>query len=234
MTCYAFANCALFSIPIERDSMYKGKSVSNMRTEGILRLLKGQSFALHPDDREILFATPQWQKLKKQHEETEPNLVLEDFYHYELIAPTADDVFLWTPFADCLCTYTAARCEDGSPYPSMFWPISDVFKHMQRIPFEQVTETWHQLIYKLSHMKRKGIVLYPPDLLLELEPDTPHRENLLRHVRLYNKDAASLFGVHGWKVFTPDAEVDTRNPHWSHYSWQSRNKMWKEIESELF
>lgn len=230
---YCFANSALYGAPFEK-SMYMGTSISNMRTEGVLRLLKGESFALHPDDRAMLFATPQWQKIKKQHEQSRPGAPLEHFYRYEAIAPTADDVFLWTPFADCLCTYTTARCEDGSPYPSMFWPISDVFKHKQRIPFEQVTETWHALIYRLSHIKKKGIVLYPPDLMLEMEPDTPYRENLLRHVRLYNKDAASLFAAHGWKVFTPEAEVNPKFPHWSHYSWQSRNKMWKEIEREFY
>lgn len=234
MTCYAFANCALFGIPIEGPTMYTGMSVSNMRTDGILRLLKGESFALHPDDRTTLFASAKWQKFEQEQRQYRPNLDVQKCYQFEAISPESDDVFLWTPFADCLCSYTEARCEDGSPYPSMYWPISNVFKHRERVPFERVFETWHDLIHHLSHMKKKGIVLYPPDLMLQTEPDTPHRENILRHVRLYNKDASSLFSAHGWKVFTPDAEIDTRNPHWSHYSWQARQKLWKEIERELF
>lgn len=228
MTYYTFANCVLYDAPFQKD-MYTKMSVSNMRTEGILRLLAGESFALHPDDRAHLLSSPAWAEFYKKQSVYRPDIPLEDYHRFDAIDPQADDVFLWSPFADALCSYTTARCADGSVYPSLYWPISDVFEHGERIPFERVTASWQALMDRLSHIKKKAVVLYPPDFLCALEGDTKHHRELTAHIQRYNETATSVFRAQGWQVFTPLLEGNPHLIHWSHYSDASRAQLWKQI-----
>ncbi len=219
---YAFANCVLFGAPFSGAGMYKGVSVSNMRTDGILRLLSRESFELHPEDKETLFASDVCKKSRKEFEKEYPSVSFERNFTYERIDPTAQDVFLWTPFPDCFCTYTTARCSDGSPYPSMFWPISNVFEHQERVSFDIVKESWKKLIGRLSHVKRKGIVLYPPDHM----PNELHKN----HAFMKNNEAVQLFSANGWHVFSPLPVLQAGDDEWSHYNKESRQKLWEEIQ----
>lgn len=220
---YAFANCVLFGAPFSGSKMYKGTSVSNMRTDGILRLLSGESFELHPEDKQTLFASDICRESRKKFEEEYPTASFEKNFTYQHIDPTADDVFLWTPFSDCFCSHTKARCSDGSVYPSMHWPISDVFEHLERVLFEQVIELWKQLIDRLSHVRKKGIVLYPPDHM--------KYESHRSHAFMRNEDACQLFLAHGWHVFSPLPVLQAGDDEWSHYNKESRQKLWEEIQS---
>ncbi len=149
---YLFANCALYNIPLKKEEIYAGRPLKNFRTEGILRLLNGESLTLHADDKEILFASPKWEKLRLAQLKGWPHFHLKGCYEFRSMTPTADDIFLWTPFGDCLCSYTEARCEDGSPFPSMEGCVSEVFPHLPRIEFERVLQSWENLIQRLSHV----------------------------------------------------------------------------------
>lgn len=218
---YAFANCVLYGAPFQGVGMYKGMSVGNMRTDGILRLLGRESIELHPEDKETLFASDVCKKSRKEFEKEYPSASFEKNFTYECIDPTANDIFLWTPFPDCFCSYTTARCSNGSVYPSMFWPISDVFTHLERTPFPAVKASWELLIDRLSHVQKKGIVLYPPDHM--------QNENLKSHALIKNDEAVALFAKNGWRVFSPEPVLQMGDIEWSHYSSASRAGLRDEI-----
>ena len=202
-------------------------SVNNMRTEGILRLLSGGSFALSARDRDTLHASPQWAQHLASHPHLDPA-----FRGYHAFAPLrveCEDTFLWSPFSDALCSFTTATDESGMPFPFLSWPMNVVFQSVGRVPLASAEAHWHALAAALAHVKRKGVVLYPPDLIPRHETDAAHARDLMAHINRYNDRAASIMRGHGWKVFIPAPQPDSRNTYWAHFSTVSRQRLWEEI-----
>ncbi|HVW67245.1 MAG TPA: hypothetical protein VHA78_06000 [Candidatus Peribacteraceae bacterium] len=233
MACYAFTNCALAGAPFIDTRVGDERSVCNMRTDGIVRLLAGGGFELHREDQETLFATENWASFRTNRS-TFPRWSQDTFHRFQPIAVLRDDVFLWSPFADCLCSFTTARCADGTMYPYVLWPIGEVFPHAARVPFTTVQALWREMDRLTAHVERRGIVLYPPDRLIDLFGDSAHTRDLVAHITFYNERAVGLLQSRGWSVFTPDAEIDEHDRNWGHYSKSSKLKLWTEIEHAFF
>ncbi len=229
MAFYSFANCLLYHPPFTRRPAERRRSVMNMRTEGIVRLLSGEGFQLCAEHKERLYGSAPWAAyVERLGIQRHPRLREFDvFYPLRL---EWDDLFFWSPFADCLSSLTEARCSDQTPYPYLDEPIHQVFAHEQRTTLEQCESPWHAMIEKLTHVHRKGLVLYPADHLGPPEVEAQHAAELRAHIDSYNNRARTIFGRAGWSVFMPSALRHRIDPYWAHYDPAALRELWKDIK----
>lgn len=206
------------------------ESVSNMRTDGILRLLSGESFSMCDEDMQILTASPQWATLAENHHH---DPLLQGYCTFAPITVNADDIFLWSPFADCLVGFTKARCGDHTMFPCAKWPINEVFEHLPRTPFVTVEALWHRMAHMLNHVQKKAVILYPPDVLASQSIGDQAALDTVEHILFYNRKADSVFSKYGWKVFSPEPRLNEDDPYWAHYADDAKIALWNMIEWEL-
>ncbi|HVW67253.1 MAG TPA: hypothetical protein VHA78_06040 [Candidatus Peribacteraceae bacterium] len=225
---YSFANCVMGGAPFLDMFQPVERSIVNMKTEGILRLLDGETIIMHDDDRQRLYASRAWAEYSgKYFPHVPPDSPLFSMFHP--FSPQADDVFLWSPFADCVVSFTSARCTDGTLFPCIREPMGAVFEHHIRMPFVATQALWHALAHKLAHVRKKAVILYPPDTMHETIRDPDRRAYHVDRVRFSNEQAASLFSSYGWRIFSPEAQLEQGQSDWSHYSDQSRRMLWNDI-----
>lgn len=217
MANYSFANCLLYKAPYLTHIGTLSVSVLNMRTEGILRLLSGEAIRMHPEDKAALMRSAVWTDFVKRYNAAhDPRLPVFDVFEPLSVKP--DDGFLWSPFSDTLCSFTVARCTDGLPYPCLMDPVNIFFRHTTRTDLAHCETQWLRLADRLSHVRRKAVILYPPDTIAP-PAFTPEKAAELRaHVNAYNARAVELLAPLGWTVIAPSRVSCPDGAYWAHYS----------------
>lgn len=223
MACYSFANCAMAGAQYVTPITDVPIPFVNMRTEGILTLLSGQELALHPEDKATLFSSGAWQDFVRETLGADTYENFERFGTFTPLTVRQQDTFLWTPFVDCNCSLSQARCTNGQPYPYVPHPMKDVFPSATRTNLATVEHNWQQMINALSHVQHKGVVLYPTD------NTQPTQAELARRNNNYNARAKEIFSAQGWHIFTINPEPKPNDSYWGHFSSRALSALHQEI-----
>jgi hypothetical protein len=208
---YSFCGCILDGMEGLAKFQPGGEHTTRgMNTEGILRLLAGETIRLYPEDvakvRKQYPALPKWTG------------------QWNSINPTQIKAILWTPVTDATFLYPAARCDDRTVYP-----IHDGFLNgilgsgRSTISFRTMFAVWEAMDRATSHIPLRAIVQYPTDHLGKSD----WKE------RIDRAQFAAEATLPDWEVFAPEPDLTGMDGYWAHFSIASRQKLWAAIQERL-
>lgn len=215
MRVWLLANCAarLVSGDVRCVTDYF-RSTLNLQTDGVLRLLDGDTITLCDADFEKLKAAL-------------PNTTRESIT-LRPIDIRKDDAFVWSPFADICSGRLLARDQNLQLYPYSPPFLKEVFGSFPVMPVNQIESLWCCLVSRLQLIEKKICVIYTTDLM------SPVRHASFKpRVEYLNALAEKMFGEAGWKIIRMKPEASDTSDYWAHYSYGSMKQAADEINSWL-
>ena len=210
-TVYSFAGCVMEGAPfLSPFAPGTETSTRGMSTEGVLRLLSGESLAIEECQLAQLRA--------KNHR------LPDEYGRYNPVHADRLDTILWTPVSDAVYLIPLARCPDKTVYP-----IHDAYLNETlgstgaSLSYETMSALWARLYETTAGIDRRGVVFYPTDHLI----DGPWK----RRIDTIQRQAHIAFSA--WKPFTVEPDLAEPGGYWAHYSEAARQKLWGEVAEWL-
>jgi hypothetical protein len=207
---YSFAGCILDGAPFVDPLPPAGNNAFGMSSEGILRLMAGNTLSIDP---------PQLAQLRA----ADPALS-EASGRYDPINPATIKALLWTPVNDAIYLFPNARCPDKTSYPIYNGAVDTILgttgASMSRA---MIFALWDRLLQATASIPFKAILSYP----------TTHLASSAWKERLDKLDELACLNFDSWHEFTIRAEPEAGVTYWAHYSETARRELWDSIGKKL-
>jgi hypothetical protein len=216
----AFANCVAMDFPWLERGTTGARSVGGVHTEGIIRLLSGDTIQLRK---------PFMDKIKKYEQETlKQKDQNPEVYDFKPLHPEDIDVFIWSPHSDAVTNRSMGVCTDGTAYPAVHRAAGKAIPLGGLQSIHILRALWMHMDELLQPCCKKILITYPPDHMNKRQARV-FKDRVLE----INMACRDLMYNMGWEVFEPDPEIDP-GANWCHYSKASRLKLQKQIENYIF
>ena len=210
---FSFAGCIMEGAPFLTPFQPGGQtSTRGMSTEGVLRLLAGETLSL--DEQQAA-------KVREQHPDWDGT--------YHGITGKIDAI-LWTPVSDAIFLTPMARCPDKTTYPFYDGTIDTILGSTgASLSVETIRALWSRLYSQTippvsgNQFRFRAVVYYPTDHLASSAWKT--RIDTLQQL------AKERFSA--WHHYTIEPELAEPGGFWAHYAQEAKKRLWKRIEQDM-
>ena len=204
---FSFAGCIMEGAPFLTPFQPGGQtSTRGMSTEGVLRLLAGETLSL--DEQQAA-------KVREQHPDWDGT------YHG---LPEQIDAILWTSVSDAIFLTPMARCPDKTTYPFYDGTVDAVLGTTGASLSDTMLESmWDLLRERTDSIPFRGVVHYP----------TEHLQSSAWKERIDSIQYAARLRLKNWRHFTPEPELAEPGGFWAHYSESAKQRLWAQIEEAM-
>lgn len=203
MMIYSFAGCVMEGARFLQPFLPGSEtSTRGMSTEGVLRLLNGETLSIDEDQLQQIL-------------NNNPNSPKGTYFGITKITG-----IIWTPVSDAIYLTPLARCQDKTTYPFHDGALNSILGTTgASLSFAAIKALWAQLYKETTKISRRAVVYYPTDHL----HSGAWKERIERLQRL----ARDLFN--DWQYYTVRPELAEPNGYWAHYSQSAREELWEQI-----
>lgn len=182
-------------------------STRGMSTEGVLRLLSGETLSL--DEAQAA-------KVREHHPNWDGT--------YKLDRAQDIDAILWTPVSDAIFLTPAARCPDRTTYPFYDGTLDTILGSTgASLSMEAIRCLWERLIERADGIPFRAIIKYP----------TTHLASSAWKDRIDRLQTMAEHWFGYWHNYTIKPELEEPGEYWAHYSQAAKERLWDRIEQDM-